>query len=237
MIKKLHELHMKKQMEKLDIKVPTSWKDVTLTEYINMQNDLKNYTDIENQEEVYMNVILFHLTGLEPKYIKYIKVDDFNKIKIDLLNFISKTDFPLQTRITLNGKEYGIIPNLSNMTMGEYLDITSFDDLSIDKNWSKICSILYRPVSKTLTKNFYEIEPYTGDEDKTIFENLDMEFHFGIYGFFLRLSKDCVTTIQKYLIPSLVKSLKKNTTTQKNGEVIQHYIHSLMVTSQNLTKL
>ena len=60
-------------------------------------------------------------------------------------------------------KKYGFIPNLSEVTIGEYIDIEGYCKKAYD-NIHKIMSILYRPIVKE-TKTRYSVENYNPSED------------------------------------------------------------------------
>ena len=109
---------------------------------------------------------------------------------MDSLNkFMTDTTFDLQRIITIDGVEYGFEPNLSNIAYGAYLDISKYDNITIDNNWAKIMAILYRPIVSKSGK-LYQIKEYTGMEVDTIFLKTTMDIKFGCIGFFLHLSRD-----------------------------------------------
>jgi hypothetical protein len=109
-----------------------------------------------------------------------------SKIKSDIVNFMNKTDLPLQRFINIGGTEYGFEPNLSNISYGAYLDISKWDTFQIDANWGKIMSVLYRPVQHK-SAGLYEIKGYTGYGDDDAFLDVTMDIHFGALFFFVRL--------------------------------------------------
>jgi hypothetical protein len=111
-------------------------------------------------------------------------IETYVKIKKDLSTFLSKTEQPLQQIIKIDGVEYGFEPNLSNMSYGSYIDITKYNELTINDKWAEIMSILYRPVT-TKTGKLYDIKQYDGKIDGTPFLSLGMDIHFGAL-FFLR---------------------------------------------------
>jgi hypothetical protein len=51
----------------LTLQIPTTWKDVTLKQYLALQADLEAYRD---EEEAQVALMLHHLCGLEHEYIK-----------------------------------------------------------------------------------------------------------------------------------------------------------------------
>ena len=70
----------------------------------------------------------------------------------------------LITRFTMNGVEYGFIPNLDDMTLGEYVDLDTYIS-----QWDRMeyaMAVLYRPI-KDKYKQKYNIEEYTAtDQEK-----------------------------------------------------------------------
>ena len=206
---------MKKQ---LDIVVPQSWSAVNLENYLKLQKDLVAYgTD---DEIAYVATLLYHLCGVEPGLIPKLPTNILTSIKTDLRGFMGDASYDLQRIIKIDGKEYGFEPNLSKMAYGAYLDITKYENITIDKNWNKIMSVLYRPVtSKTL--NMYEIESY--DSKKTqpeLFDSVGMDVHFGTMFFFLRtlaeLVNDTLSFSKEEEVPPAIKSIL-----ERNGEVIK----------------
>jgi hypothetical protein len=209
----------------LTIEIPTSWKDVTLKQYLAMQADLENYRD---DEEAQTALMLHHLCKLQPEYLKGLSADAYNLLKAKLGEFVSPDNIELKRFVTIGGKEYGFEPNLSKMAYGAYADITQWDTITIDKNWAKIMDILYRPVTKKKGDR-YQIESYTGEIDETRWLDVDMETHWGTLFFFVHLQKDLLNATQKYLkgmeLPPNIKS-----TLVKSGEVMQRLLNLQTVT-------
>ena len=168
----------------LTLEIPTSWKDVTLKQYLALQADLEAYRD---DEEAQTALMLYHLCGLDAQYIKKLSADSYNKVRGKLNEFISPESIELQQFVTIGNVEYGFEPNLSKMSYGAYADITKYDTIAVDKNWAKVMSILYRPVEK---KQFgkYSIKPYDGEMDETKWLDVNMEVQWGAL-FFLFVCK------------------------------------------------
>ena len=200
--------------KELKIEVPTSWKGITLKDYLRFQKDLEIYGE---EEAGYMACLLHHFCKVPSEYITQLPSDMYGEIKVDLMNFIGSTELPLQRIITINGKEYGFEPNLSKIAYGAYLDITKYDTISINDNWKKIMSILYRPVTRKMVGQ-YNIEAYKGVDNEDIFLDVPMDVHFGALHFFFLLSEGLVKDILKSLkaekLPPNIKSIL-----EKNGQV------------------
>ena len=179
----------------LTIEIPTSWKDVTLKQYLALQADLEAYRD---DEEAQAALMLYHLCGLDAEYLKKLSAESYNKVRGKLNEFISPESIELQQFVTIDGIEYGFEPNLSKMSYGAYADITKWDTIAIDKNWAKVMSILYRPVTKK-QKERYDIQTYDGNIDETKWLDVNMEVHWGALFFFVRLQMDLLNGILKSL--------------------------------------
>lgn len=216
---------MKKQ---LTLEIPTSWEDISLKQYLTLQNDLEAYKD---DEEAQTALTLHHLCGLEVEYVRKLSAESYNLVKSKLNQFQSPEGIELTTFVTIDGVEYGFEPNLSKMSYGAYADITHYDTIQIDKNWGKIMSILYRKVEK---KQFgkYSIVPYDGEIDDEKWLNVNMAVHWGCLFFFVRLQMDCLkgilNSLKKEELPHNIRQIL-----ERSGELMQQSLNWPMA---NLTK-
>lgn len=208
-------------VKEIKLTVPTSYADITLTKWLELQEALENYKD---DPAAVTAVMLYHLCGLDPNYLKGIAVDDYALLKTELEGFLANTELPLQKIITLDGIEYGFEPNLSQMSYGAYADITQYKNLNVDKNWANIMSILYRPIQHKKGE-MYSIKPYDGVLRPELFMNVGMDVHLGTLFFFVNLLMDLLkctlnSTMQMEL-PHNMKSIL-----QRSGQLIPHLLLS-----------
>lgn len=215
---------MKKEIK---ISVPNDYSAITLRRYLAMHKDIEAYRD---DEEAVQAILFYHLCQIEADTLQKIDSKTFTNIKEQLLSFMGNHDLPLKRIITLNGKEYGFEPNLSEMAYGAYVDISKYDTFSIDDNWAKIMSILYRPVTKKIGA-LYEIEPYNGYIDEELWMEAGMDVHFGAYFFFINLSRDLGKDILKSLMQTEAMPASIRSILEKSGEDINQYLHLLTETS------
>jgi hypothetical protein len=206
--------------QEIHINVPTSWKDVTLKSYLNLQKDIKNY---EGDNDAHFGLTLYHLCGLEWEEQKGLTMKSRNLLQEKLNGFENPNEIPLQRFITIDGVEYGFEPNLSKMSYGAYVDISQWDRLEIDDNWKKVMGILYRPV--TMKKSgLYTIEPYTGEEESDRWLKVPMDVHFGSLFFFINLCLDLQNAMLNSLtgteIPHNIKQILL-----KNGKAMQQSLN------------
>lgn len=108
---------------------------------------------------------------------------DYKELMLKLLKVIEvigKAEPSLITRFESDGIEYGFIPNFSEISTGELIDL---DNLLADADFESIASILYRPVVSSDKKGRYTIEEYKGP-NRTLFENASLLFYLGFINFF-----------------------------------------------------
>lgn len=206
-------------IKELELKVPTSYADITLEKWLILQTELENYKD---DPDAMSAITLYHLCGLDPIYLKGLSVNDYTSIKVELESFLADTEFPLQRIIKIDGVEYGFEPNLSQMAYGAYADITQYKELTIDKNWAKIMSILYRPITHK-KGDMYTIKTYDGELKEDMFLQVGMDVHLGTLFFFVNLLMDLLKGIlnstMEMELPHNIKSIL-----ERSGQLIPHLL-------------
>ena len=219
--------------QNLTIKVPKDYSAVTLKKYLEFREAIQSYED----EPEAVEALAFNLICDVPvEYIYKIDSETFGKIREDLAKFLSNADYKLQRFITIDGKEYGFEPNLSQMSYGAYLDCTKYDTITIDRNWAKIMSILYRPVTKKVGL-LYEIEPYNALVDEDKFLNTTMDIHFGALFFFIDLLRTLSHSILKSMRDQMEIFPQLNTILQRSGNPILQSTNWQKEILQNSTRL
>tara|TARA_R110002020_G_scaffold111927_4_gene258057 strand:- start:411 stop:1001 length:591 start_codon:yes stop_codon:yes gene_type:complete len=182
--------------EKVRIAIPTSWNDISIEMYQKFEGLKKKKL---KEDEFNINVICV-ICGIERELMERMEYKDINKIAKELRFLMKETPNTdeLVKKVEWNGVKYGFIPNLSEITMGEYIDIEEHCK-EAQKNIHKIMSVLYRPIVKE-TKTRYSIEPYDPSEE------LDKEFldfpilpSMSALSFFFHLGKKLPIALVKYL--------------------------------------
>lgn len=209
---------MQKQIE---LSIPTSYDDITLRKWLDLQSQLKNY---EDDEDATTAILFYHLCGIEAEWIKGISMDDYNILKWELMQFLGKTDLELQRVIRIGDVEYGFEPNLSNMSYGAYADITKFGTITIDSNWTKIMNILYRPIESKSFGN-YSITTYDGTTGEERWLDVPMSVHFGALFFLFNLLTDLLSaTLKSSMKVEVEHSIKS--ILQRSGEAMLQLLSS-----------
>ena len=207
-------------VKEITLTIPTDWSSVSLKKYLTLQKDMKNYGD---DEEAQTALMLSHLCGLNAEYINSLSIEDYNSVRLALEGFVSNTEYPLQKIIMVNGKEYGFEPNLSAISYGAYVDISKFGELTIDDNWPKIMSILYRPITEK-KGDMYSIEAYKGEIDDKLFLEVSMDVQFGTLFFFVNLLTDLLSaTLKSLKVEGLPPNIKL--ILEKSGEITKRLLN------------
>ncbi|QDP48028.1 MAG: hypothetical protein Tp1124DCM108671_14 [Prokaryotic dsDNA virus sp.] len=151
---------------------------------INNKGEAKDYT-INNWDDVTLDKWLHLIGGNEDKSViekALATVKAMSDMPIDLYKSLSLKDAAkvfkkmsemqvtevneLVKKIKVDKKEYGFIPNLDEITLGEYADIEQFMTLGVEKNLHNIMAVLYRPIVEQEGET-YSIEAY-GETDMKV---------------------------------------------------------------------
>lgn len=199
-------------IETKKIIVPTELSDVKLHQMITY-NSLKEDMD-DTQRQLEAVAIFCDLT-----------ISEIKDMPFDTLNYcISKIHAMLESkptfvqRFTFKGVEYGFVPNLDELSTGEFIDIETYQKNPQDL-W-KVLSIIYRPIMKKGQNGRYEIMPYNAELNH-VFKELDANTAYGAMLFFWTIGIDLLNCIQRYLIQVKNKEVPMNFALPKNGDGLE----------------
>lgn len=175
---------------KLEINIPTELSDITLRQY---QKFLKTQEQVKSMTELQC-IMIEIFCNLRPDMAKLMNFNQVEKITAELTAMFNDTP-PLVQRFTMNGVEYGFIPELDDMTLGEYIDLDTYisdiDSLQVAMN------VLYRPIVDK-HKHKYTIKDYD-PTTKNAMLNMPLDAVLSSMFFFLNLGMDLSITTLKYL--------------------------------------
>lgn len=175
------------------VTIPTDLKEIKLSQYLRYLKVLKDNQDDETFVCIQMVAIFCNLSVAD---VMKIPVNDFAEIVENLAKVLDQKPERVKT-FKMDGVEYGFIPNLDKITLGEHATIDSL--LGSDENLALLMSVLYRPITKKITP-FYQIEEYDGDESKAeLFNDVRMDIVIGSILFFWNLSKELLNNILSHL--------------------------------------
>jgi len=201
------------------LRIPENLKEITLGQY---QKYLK--IEKENKDETFVAqkmIEIFCNTRLD--YVMKMRWRDVNEIVTDL-GVMFEEDQKLQKQFTLNGTNYGFIPNLDEISFGEFVDLDTY--LSDWDQMHKAMQVLYRPVDISV-RGRYNIKEYTAITDDTMKE-MPLAYALGAVFFLLNLGKELSQTMMDYLQRGILKEhtpLKEGLI--ENGVGIHHFTKQL----------
>ena len=221
-----------------EIKVPSVKENIQLHKYQKYVKLLQDNEDID--VDFHRLKVLQIFCGLELSEANKMPITELDFIVEHIMSMMSRED-KLQRRFTMtdpSGKtvEFGFMPNLSEMTLGEYVDLESY--ISDWEQMHKALAVMYRPIIGG-NKDFYEIEEYKGSSKYAdIMKDAPMTVATGAMVFFYSLGKELLRTTLHSLQEEVQKDLRQQKhPSEANGGGINQYMHSLEEMSLSLERL
>jgi hypothetical protein len=131
--------------------------------------------------------------------------------------------------LTLDGKEYGFIPDWDKFSAGEWIDMETYTK-DFWKTAHKAMSVLYRPITRKLGDK-YTIEEYTAQEDATPFLDMPAPAVAGALLFFWTTERELRSTLESSLTTTAVAAIRSI----QSGNGTQPSTHWLGRTFSKLT--
>lgn len=219
----------------IKVQVPDSLNEITITQYATYLNIIEQFEkmkdDNKNSDVFYLLKTLEIFTGINYQDGLKLRLVDVKRI----VNKIEKllTNKPNLIRIfTLGDTTFGFIPQLDDMTFGEYVDLdTNIGDWN---NMHKAMAVLYRPVKKK-NKQLYIIEDYKGDAYHDAMKLMPLDVAFSALIFFYRLGTDLSIGMTKFLEKQgKNQNLTASLILAESGDGINRSILSLKEMLQNM---
>ena len=184
---------------KTEIVIPTSLSEIPLKSY----QEFMKVVEKSNDEEFIGQKTIEIFCGLKIKDVVKVKWSDVKSLTLQL-NEIFKAKPKFQATFKIKDTEFGFIPNLEDMSFGEYIDLES--NISSVETFHKAMAVMYRPITKKV-KDRYEIFEYTGtDEFSDVMKFAPLNVVLGATLFFSTLGSDLV----QHTLTSLETEIKKN---------------------------
>ena len=150
------QVKIKKEGKTKNYNIVDSWEDVTLEKFMQLTME----EDVSKTKEVEQTIAL--LSDLPQTLIKELSLRDVTNIFEKLAELQVQENEMLTTTLTIDGVEYGMHPDLSEITLGEYADIETYVKMGLQKHLPEIMAILFRPIVER-ENDVYTIEAYNGD--------------------------------------------------------------------------
>lgn len=200
--------------DKIELLIPTDWEDIS----IGMYQEFLELQEKKLPEDEFVAGVVCVLCNVDKEILARFKYKDLQDVSKTLTKWLSKKpdDKKLVKKVEFKGKKYGLIPNLSAISLGEFVDIESSCKDS-HKNLHKIMSILYRPIVKEKGTR-YSIEEYNPDEYKEdMFKDFPILVSISALSFFFRLGKKLPIILNNYLVREQKKKVQELQRLVKSG--------------------
>ena len=173
----------------IDLELPRDINSIKLSEW---QKFSKLVDDNKDSTNDFLEIKMLEIfAGLKYKDIHTLPVGTFDEA-IEYLNLLFQSKTPLVRRFSMTGTddatvEFGFIPNLDKITMGEYIDLNNY--LDDPATLHKAMAVLFRPIHPSYNKKeSYRISSYEGsDFFSDLMRDMPLGIALGAKVFFYRL--------------------------------------------------
>lgn len=173
--------------------VPNKMSEIKLADY-------QKFVRLEGDDEFLARKAVEIFCNLKIDVILQMKAASLTKVSSILMNAFNERP-SLTQRFKMDGKEFGFIPSIEEITVGELNDVDQY--ISDWPQMHRAMAVLYRPVVATFG-NRYEIEKYEGSEKYAEkMKEMPLDVVIGAMFFFWTLGND--------LSQATLKSLEKET--------------------------
>ena len=215
---------------KLAITIPTDLSEIKLSQYQKFMNIAE-----QNEESDFVHHKMIEIfCNVELKYVAQFKRKQIVEIVTTISKLFEKIP-PFKNRFVLNGIEYGFIPNLDDISQGEYMDLDNY--IADWRNLHRSMAVMFRPV-KTKLKDKYTIESYEGSDwyaEKMLEAPLDVVLAARV--FFYHLGNELLKSTLIYLEENpQIQTLVNKHNSEKDGAGIPQFMHLLKEMSGDLMK-
>ena len=212
---------------KVNLKIPTSLNEITLAQY---QEFAKLEADLDKTKDTAIQLKIVEIFCKVPEVVvRNMKATDIAEI-CEIINTMFDTEHQLINRFRLKGIDYGFIPELDDMSFGEYMDLDTF--ISDNDNLHRAVNVLFRPIEHK-RGNRYTIKDYNPDTSE-IAKDFPLDAVLGAIVFFYSLGKDLSMVMLNSLDSKNEKALAQHLISQPSGDGLTHSMQSLKAILQDL---
>jgi hypothetical protein len=215
---------------KVELTIPTSLNEIKLAQYQKFLSIAK-----DNEESEFLQQKMVQLfCGIDLKDVAAIRYKDVAEITVNINNLFTKENRFIQ-RFKMGGVEFGFIPNLDEMSTGEYMDLDNY--ITDWDTMHNAMAVLYRPITNKLG-NKYEIEEYKGSITYAdVMRHAPLDIVLGAMVFFYNLGNDLLSSTINYLENNQeVQNILNKHNSDNVGDGIQVSMLLLKETLEDLMK-
>ena len=210
---------------KLSVKIPSGLNEITLRQY---KEFLKIQENADNEKHLQAKIIEI-FCQMELKDVMLLKASDC-EIIVEKITKVFDQKPELVTNFKLGKTEYGFIPQLDEISLGEYIDLDTY--IGDWDNMEKAMNVLYRPVVLRV-KDKYTINEYKIGSDDLLLD-MPMSAVLSSIFFLWNLGLDLSKAMMNYLDKKEHQALMHNLTSMPNMDGTNQFLDSLRGTLDDL---
>ena len=220
---------------KVDLLLPTSLSEIPLSRY----QDFIAMKEKSNDEEFIAQKMIQIFCNIKLGEVAQIRLKDLNEL-IDHFSKIFSEKPKLKTKFKIKNIEFGFIPKLDDITLGEYVDLENH--LKSWETYHKAMAVMYRPITNAIGQK-YLIQDYEPNEEmQNLMRNAPLDVAISASVFFWSLAKELYSSLVNYLERETKKMMDSTNTqndinSQSIGDGIAASMRSLKEILPSLTKL
>ena len=218
---------------KLEISIPTELNEIKLSQYQAFLKIAKDNTD----EEFLHQKMVQTFCGIDLKEVAEIRYKEVIEITESLGKMFNVANHKHILKFKMGGVEFGFIPNLDDMTFGEYTDLDTY--INDWEQMHKAMAVLYRPIKNNGLNGTYDIEKYNGSITYSdVMKHAPLDVVFGATVFFYNLGNELLKSTMTYLEKDKeIQNILQQHNLEKGGDGIVQSMLLLKETLQTLIEL
>jgi hypothetical protein len=214
----------------LKVIVPNELNEITLAQYKKYLDLVEANKEDQNADTFISMKMLEIFCGVPYEQTKGLRFKDVANI-VGILSDMLNSNPELVKTFKIGDTEFGFIPDLEDMSFGEYVDL----DTTIG-DWSKMhlaMAVLYRPVVQKHGK-LYRIAEYEPEKYEEAMKHTPMDAVISSLVFFYNLGIELSKAMMNYLEGKEKEALVQSLPLAESGVGISQFMDSLEETLQGL---
>jgi len=207
-------------MVEVEISLPKSINDIKLGDYQRYMKVYEANKDVDDANFLELK-LLEAFCEIDLLTANQMPFETFD-FALQHMSEVFKQKTPLTRRFKMKGTDgvvvdFGFIPNLSKMSLGEYVDLDTY--ISDMENMHKAMAVLYRPVHKSWDgKEHYRVMEYQGTEKfAEVMKEMPLGIALGAMVFFYRLGMK----LSKHMMDYSLQLLEKGELSEEQKRLLQ----------------
>jgi hypothetical protein len=208
---------------RVELIIPNNLNEVTLGQY-------QEYIKLKDLSEVEMSLKMIEIfCNLNSEQVRYLKATDVKEV-VNIISKMFDSKPSLVNTFKINDIEYGFIPNLDEMSFGEYIDLDTY--IGDWDNIEKAMGVLYRPIEMRKNNRYHLKEYEAGDSEHL--KAMPLDAVLGSILFFYHLGNDLCRVTMNSLEEEEMEDLQQLLNLENVGGGSLAFINSLNQTLDNL---